>query len=78
MRCFDFQSWEKAHDAPHHKFIFYALMIMKLAIVIEIDACYAKVTKIFLASQLLHNYDVITLIYGAHMPKLYIHKASHK
>ena len=48
--------------APHHNFLVIALMIMKFGTVIKIDAFYTKVTKTFVTSLLLRNYDVKTCI----------------
>ena len=46
--------------APHHNFVVIAPMIMKFGTGIKLDVFYPMVTKTFVASLLLRNYDVIT------------------
>ena len=48
--------------APHHNFVVVAPMIMKFGTVIKLDVFYTVVTKKFVTSLLLCNYDVITCI----------------
>ena len=50
------------HDVPHHKFVLIALMIMKFGRGIKLDVFYTLVSKKFVTSLLLRNYDVITCI----------------
>ena len=50
----------RGHDAPHHKFVVIALMIMKFGRGIKLDVFYTMVSKKFVTSLLLRNYDVIT------------------
>ena len=50
------------HEGPHHNFVVIALMIMKFVTVIKLDVFYTTVTKGFMTSLLLHNYDVIPCI----------------
>ena len=54
------------HDAPHHKFVVIALMIMKFGRGMTLDVFYTMVSKKFVTSLLLRNYDVIicTLAHG--------------
>ena len=47
---------------PHNNFVFIALIIMKFGTGIKLDAFYRMVTKKFVTSLLLCNYDVITCI----------------
>ena len=46
---------------PHYNFVI-ALMIMKFGTGIKLDVFYTVVTKKFVTSLLLRNYDVITCI----------------
>ena len=59
------QSWGGGggggHDA-HHKFVVVALMIMKFGRGITLDVFYTMVSRKFVTSLLLRNYDVITCI----------------
>ena len=48
--------------APHHNFVVINPMITKFSTGIDLDVFYIMVTKKFLASLLLCNYDVITCI----------------
>ena len=48
--------------ALHHNFVVIAPMIMKFDTGIKLDVFYTKVTKKFVTSLLLRNYDVITCI----------------
>ena len=52
--------------SPHHNFvviaIFIAPMIMKFGTGMKLDVFYTTITKTFLMSLLLRNYDVITCI----------------
>ena len=50
--------------SPHHKFVFIVPMIMKFAIIrgIKLDVFYTLMSKKFVTSLLLHNYDIITCI----------------
>ena len=50
------------HEGPHHNFVFLAPMIMKSGTGIKLDVFYTTVTKMFMTSLLLRNYDVITCI----------------
>ena len=52
----------RGHDAPHHKFVVIALMIMKFGRSIKLDVFYSMRTKKFVTSLLLRNYDVMTRI----------------
>ena len=45
---------------PHHNFVVIAVMIMKFGTGIKLDVFYTMVTKTFVTSLLLRNYDVIT------------------
>ena len=49
-------------SSPHHNFVVIALTIMKFGTGIKLDAFYTLVTKEFVTSLLLGNYDVITCI----------------
>ena len=46
----------------HHNFVVIAPMIMKFGTDIKLDVFYTTVTKTFMTSLLLRNYDVITCI----------------
>ena len=48
--------------APHHNFVVIAPMIMKCCTGIKLNVFYTMVTKKFVMSLLLRNYDVITCI----------------
>ena len=48
--------------ASHHSFVVIAPMIMKFGTGIKLDVFHTKVTKNFVTSLLLRNYDVITCI----------------
>ena len=48
--------------APHHNFVVIVLMIMKFGTGVKLDVFYTMVTKKFVTSLLLRNYDVITCI----------------
>ena len=48
--------------APHHHFVVIAPMIMKFGTSINHDVFYTMVTKTFVMSLLLRNYDIITCI----------------
>ena len=50
------------HDCPHYNFAVIAPMIMKFGTDIKIDVFYTMVTKKFVTSLLLRNYDVMTCI----------------
>ena len=50
------------HDVPHHKFVVIAPMIMKFGRIVKLDAFYTLVSKKFVTSLLLRNYDIITCI----------------
>ena len=50
------------HEGPHTKFVIIALMIMKFGTGIKLDVFYTMVTKKFVTSLLLFNYDVINCI----------------
>ena len=52
----------KGHEGPHHNFVVLAPMIMKFGTSIKLDVFYTMVTKKFVTSLLLRNYDVITCI----------------
>ena len=45
--------------SPHHNFFVIALMIMKFGTDIKLDVFYTMVTKKFVMSLLLRNYDLI-------------------
>ena len=47
------------HDVPHHKFVVIASMIMKFGRGIKLDVFYTLVSKKFVTSLLLRNYDII-------------------
>ena len=55
------QSWG-GHDAPHYRFVAITSMIMKFSPAIKLDVFYTIVTKKFVTSLLLRNYDVISCI----------------
>ena len=46
-------------DLPHHNFVVIAPMIMKFGTVMKPDVFYTVITKMFLKSLQLRNYDVI-------------------
>ena len=48
--------------APHHNFVVVAPMIIKFGTVVKVDVFHTMVTKNFVTSLLLRNYDVITCI----------------
>ena len=48
--------------APHHNFVVIARMIMKFGTGLKLDVFYTMVTKQFVTSLLLRQYDVITCI----------------
>ena len=48
--------------APHHNFVVIAPMIMKFGTGIKLNVFHTIVTKKFVTSPLLRNYDVITCI----------------
>ena len=50
------------HEGPNHNFVVIAPMIMKFGTGIKLDVFYTMVTKQFVTSLLLRNYDVITCI----------------
>ena len=50
------------HKGPHHNFVAIAPVIIKFGTGIKLDAFYTMVTKDFVTSLLLPNYDVITCI----------------
>ena len=50
------------HEAPHHNFVVIAPMIMKFGTGIKLDVFYTMVTKKFVTSLPLRNYNVITCI----------------
>ena len=52
----------EGHKGPHHNFVVIALMIMKFGTGIKLDVFYTMVTKEFVTSLLLRDYDVITCI----------------
>ena len=54
------QSW--GHEAPHHNFVVIAPMIMKFYTDIKRHVFYTMITKMFVTSLLLRNYDIITSI----------------
>ena len=51
----------EGYDAPHHKFVVIALII-KFGRGIKLDVFYTMVSKKFVTSLLLRNYDIITCI----------------
>ena len=50
----------RGHEGPRHSFVIIAPMIMQFGTGIELDVSYIMVTKRFVTSLLLRNYDVIT------------------
>ena len=51
------------HEGPHHNFVVIVSMIKKFGTGIKLDVFFTVVlTKKFVTSLLLHNYDVITCI----------------
>ena len=48
--------------APHHYFVVIVSMIMKFGTGIKLGVFYTVITKKFVTSLLLRNYDVITCI----------------
>ena len=48
--------------SPHHNFVVIAPMIMKFGTGVKLDVFYKMVTKKFVTSLLLRQYDVITCI----------------
>ena len=48
--------------SPHHNFVVIAPMIIKFGIGMKLDVFYTVLTKKFVTSLLLRNYDVITCI----------------
>ena len=55
------------HESPHHNFVVIALMIMKFDTGVKFDVFYTVVTKTFVTSLLLRQYDVITCILADHI-----------
>ena len=62
MGFFEPSVMEGHEGAPHHNFVVMAPMIMKFGTGIKLDEFYTMVTKKFVTSLLLCNYDVITFI----------------
>ena len=55
--------WGGGHQpSPHNNYVVIAPMVMKFGTGIKLDVFYAMVTKKFVTSLLLRNYDVITCI----------------
>ena len=52
----------EGHEGPYHNFVVVVSMTIKFGTHIKLDAFYTIVTKNFVASLLLRNYDVITCI----------------
>ena len=50
------------HEGPHHNIVVIAPMIMKFGIDIKLVVFYTMITKKFVTSLLLRNYDVKTCI----------------
>ena len=50
------------HEGPHHNFVVIPPMIMKFGTGIKLDVCYTMITKKFVTSVVLRNYDLITCI----------------
>ena len=50
------------HECPHHNIVVIAPMIMKFGIDIKLVVFYTMITKKFVTSLLLRNYDVKTCI----------------
>ena len=50
------------HDGPHHNFVVIAPMIKELGTGIKLNVFYTMVTKTFVTSLLLRNYNVISRI----------------
>ena len=48
--------------SPHHNFVVIAPMIIKFGTGMKLDVFYTMVTKKFVISLLLHNYDIMTCI----------------
>ena len=51
------------HKGPHHNFVVIVAMTMKFATGNQTDVFYTMVTRKFVTSLLLRNYDAITCIY---------------
>ena len=49
------------YEIPHHNFVVISAMIMKLDTGIKLDVFYKVVTKMFVTSLLLCNYDFMTI-----------------
>ena len=57
------QSWGGGgDDVLHHKFVVIAPLIMKFGIGIKLDIFYTLISKKFVTSLLLRNYDIIICI----------------
>ena len=54
--------------STHHNFVVIASMIIKFGTVMQLDVFYTVLTKTFVASLLLRNYDVITCILADAFP----------
>ena len=52
----------EGNKGPHHNFVVIAPIVMKFGTGIKLDVFCTMVTKKFVTSILLHNYDVITCI----------------
>ena len=50
------------HEGPHHNFAVIAPMIIKFGTGVKLDVFYTTVTKKFVTSLILRQYDVITCI----------------
>ena len=57
------------HPLPHHNFIVIAPMTMKFGTGMKFDVFYTTVSKKFVTSLLLSNYDVITCILADALPE---------
>ena len=55
------------HEGRHHNFVVIALMIIKFGTGIKPDVFDTIVTKKFVRSLLLHNYDVIAFTFSGRM-----------
>ena len=64
MGFFLIVSYGGAIKAPHHNFVVIAPMIMEFGTSIKLDVFYTMVTKNYVMSLLLRNYDVITGIFA--------------
>ena len=68
MGFLNLQPWgfffEPSALCPHYNFVVFAPVIMKFGTVMTCDVFYAMVTKQFMTSLLLRNYDIITCTFA--------------